>query len=697
MRFEGGRLALQFEEQDNAPPRLTFIGPRFAADGGGFDPPLQPFAGPSLPDAPITASVLPTSGFGYMSEPGLILRRGGKAILVRWAGVETRAEGHALHVQLHDEANAFAVELTWSICPHSGVVQARLTLRNHHAEPLALEWAASVCVALPTWAREIAALPGRWAHEQSFTRFPNPPGQWAQINRTGRTGFSGATFLAMAPGADDAHGNVIGFHLGWSGDHRLQVESQQDGAAIAQMGAYEPGAIVLQAGESWTTPTAYFAFSDCGFNGLSEAFHAFARASFPSHAARTPRRVHFNSWEGVYFDVDEPTLRALADEAAALGAERFVLDDGWFQGRVNDHAGLGDWRADRTRFPDGLSPFIAHVQKLGMEFGLWIEPEMVNPDSDLYRAHPDWVVHVDGAPRPTMRHQLTLDLTRADVRDYLFGAIDALLRAHPIAYLKWDCNRDLFPAPARVTRQTEGFYELWDQVRAAHPAVEIEACASGGARLDFAMLSRADRFWPSDATDAIERLRINRWAGLLFPLERLGTHVGPSPNPITGRRLSMDFRAKVALFGHMGVELDPRRLNEDDRTALQTHIALYKSHRALLHSGTFRAWTSDDGVDARMVIDTAKSEAVALFARAGAAPFATAAPVRIQGLDPGATYRATLLEPWPHRAARRMSTRDQAAWRTGRLVSGAVLINQGVSLPLADPETAWLMRFVRVA
>jgi alpha-galactosidase len=695
-RLDGGALTLILEDQPGAPPKLVYLGPILPTASAGFSPSLQPLAGPSLPDAPIGPSLLPTSGFGDRSEPGLILRRAGSPLLINWSNVETRATDEKLHVALRDDAGDFTSELTWSICPRSGVVQTFQSVRNQGATPLTIEWAASLCAPLPTWAQDIAAFPGRWGYEQNFTRMQRPPGQWTQINRSGRTGFSGATFLLMAQNADDTSGAVLAFHLGWSGDHRLLVDSQQDGTAIAQMGAFDPGAIILAPGESWATPMAYFAFSAEGLNGLSDAFHIFARTSQPKPRSEKPRPVHFNSWEGVFFDVNEPTLRALADGAAALGAERFVLDDGWFEGRVNDQAGLGDWRPDSARFPEGLGPFIAYVHALGMEFGLWVEPEMVNPDSNLYRTHPDWVVQVDGAPRQTMRHQLTLDLTRADVRAYLFDAIDALLRAHPIAYLKWDCNRDLFPAQAIATRQIEGFYELWDQVRTAHPHVEMEACASGGARLDFAMLSRCDRFWPSDATDAIERLRINRWAGLLFPLERLGTHVGPTANPITGRRLPMDFRAKVALFGHMGVELDPRRLSVDESRVLQAHIALYKSHRALLHSGAFRAWTSDDGAEARMVINAEKSEAIALFARAGAAPFATAAPVRLPGLDPKAIYHITLPQPWPQRAMQRLSSADQNAWRVGREVSGAFLMAHGISLPLADPETAWLAHLTAI-
>lgn len=225
----------------------------------------------------------------------------------------------------------------------------------------------------------------------------------------------------------------------------------------------------------------------------------------------------------------------LADSAAALGIERFVLDDGWFEGRRDDTSSLGDWAPDSGLFPEGLTPLIRHVQGLGLDFGLWVEPEMVSPDSRLYREHPDWCLHLPGQPRPTQRSQLVLDLTRADVSDYLFGQIDALLAGNAIAYLKWDHNRDLFPLAGKGHAQVQAHYALLDRIRATHPRVEIETCASGGGRVDFEILKRCNRYWASDNNDAVERLRINAGWFDFLPLAITGNHLGPSPNPITGR------------------------------------------------------------------------------------------------------------------------------------------------------------------
>ncbi|MGH2929165.1 MAG: alpha-galactosidase, partial [Solirubrobacteraceae bacterium] len=405
-------------------------------------------------------------------------------------------------------------------------------------------------------------------------------------------------------GADEETGRVLALHLGWSGNHLLSVETQADGERQAWLGALmEPGEAVLPPGGEYVSPTAYACFSASGLTGVRASFHPFVRESILP-ARKRARRVHFNSWEGVYFDFDEEKLARLAEAAAALGVERFVLDDGWFMGRRSDKAGLGDWRVDPAVLPRGLSPLIDKVESLGMDFGLWVEPEMVNPDSDLYRAHPDWCAHAPGAERPTMRNQLWLDFSRSEVREHVVDQIDRLLSAHRIAYLKWDCNRTLFPAASQERPASlaiaRGVYEAMDALRSRHPDLEIESCSSGGGRIDLEILRRTERVWASDTTDAIERTRIQRWASLILPPEVIGAHVGPSPNPITGRRIAMDFRAKVAMFGHMGVELDPARLDERDARVLKAHIELYKQHRALIHGGDLRCWTGDDGVDGRI-------------------------------------------------------------------------------------------------
>ncbi|MDM4777904.1 alpha-galactosidase, partial [Micromonospora sp. b486] len=271
-----------------------------------------------------------------------------------------------------------------------------------------------------------------------------------------------------------------------------------------------------------------------------------------------------NVWEAVYFGHELDRLRALADAAAEVGVERFVLDDGWFRGRRHDQAGLGDWWVDGEVWPDGLQPLIDHVRGHGMQFGLWVEPEMVNPDSDLFRAHPEWVLQAPGRLPPPWRHQQALDLVNPDAYAYLLERLDAVLGEHDgIAYLKWDHNRDLTEAGHAgrpgVHAQTLAVYRLLDELRARHPGVEIESCSSGGARVDLEILRRTDRVWASDCNDALERLSIQRWTGLLLPPELVGTHIGPERSHTTHRVHDLSFRAVTALFGHHGIEWEHHR------------------------------------------------------------------------------------------------------------------------------------------
>jgi alpha-galactosidase len=428
---------------------------------------------------------------------------------------------------------------------------------------------------------------------------------------------------------------------------------------------------------------------------LTPSLHEYVRQSvLPSRADWGPRKVHLNSWEALGFGLSEDKLKILASNAAELGVERFVLDDGWFGGRRSDRTSLGDWYVSPDVLPDGLDPLIAHVEALGMDFGLWVEPEMISPDSDLYRAHPDWCLHIEGAPRETMRAQLVLDLTRKEVIDFIFDRISALLSAHRIAYLKWDHNRDVFPVAGKEIRQTEALYTLLERLNVAHPEVEIESCSSGGGRIDYGILRHTHRVWPSDNNDPVERLRIMQAWSQFLPLEVLGNHVGPSPNPITGRATKMDFRAKVALFGHMGVEADPGAMNEDESAVLKAHIGLYKDWRGLLHSGAlYRLDHPEPGIYAQVVVG--EKRALAIAAQTAFAGDFDVAPIRLAGLDPEASYKVTLPLPWPDKAS--LYLPDKRRWRDGFALSGRALMTQGLALPLTHPETAWLIALERLS
>jgi alpha-galactosidase len=701
VRIDGGQTTFAIATEEAGAPRLVHFGTRLRddADLAGIDAALRPGTRESMPDAPLPASLWPPAGLGWFGEPAISgIHEGGDGAL-SWTSSAAALDDQTIRVTLIDQRTGLRAVLSYVMDRATGVLASSAKLFNDALTTFRLRQAASLCLPLPSWATDGLMFEGDWSRELQPTRMNLPAGMWSRTNRSGRTGFAGSTFAALEAGAGDQTGRVLAIHLAWSGDHHLLFETLPGGQRIAMAGAeLSPGEVDLEPGASFETPIAYTCFSNSGFNGVSDAFHPFVRDAILPVRARGVRKVHFNSWEAAYFEFDEASLRTLASAAAKIGVERFVLDDGWFAGRRNDTSSLGDWRVDRKRFAQGLAPLIEHVRELGMDFGIWVEPEMVSPDSDLYRQHPDWCVHAPGAERPTMRNQLWLDMAREDVRDHVFGQLDALLAENAIAYLKWDCNRFQFPATSQGIpasgRIIRGTYALLDRIRQAHPHVEIESCASGGARVDLEMLKRASRIWPSDTTDAIERIRIQRWASMILPLETIGAHVGSSPNPITGRELSMAFRSRIAMFGHLGVEMDPRKLSESDLGVLSAHIALYKQHRSLIHSGRHLRWTTDDGAEARLCISDSRDEALAMICRVGVAGHAESAPVRFPGLDPADHYRVTLLKPWPKIAGQRL--RDPEAWLSGRTLHGHALAEIGLRLPLADPQTAWLLHFQMV-
>jgi alpha-galactosidase len=644
----------------------------------------------SQPDIAPRPGLLPERKAGWSGTPALDLRRDGAVIDTdcRLAAWELADDGILLNFT--DPQAGIAVAIAWAIGA-GDVLTAQTSLTNTAAAPLAAEGLAALALPLPRRFAECTSYAGRWAGEMQEHRRPIAPDGLTRRSAIGKQGFAGGNWLLLHAGDE-----VLGAHLAWSGDHWLALEPDNqgagDGRAMLLMGdGHSPGEVVLAPGEAVTTPAVQLTLAPTR-SALAQAFHAHARAEvLPERKDWGPRKVHLNSWEALGFNLSESRLIALAEDAASLGIERFVLDDGWFGGRRNDQTSLGDWFVSPDVFPNGLAPLIARVHALGMDFGLWVEPEMVSPDSDLTHAHPDWCLHIPGRERPTMRGQLALDMARDEVRDYLFGCLDALLGEYPIAYLKWDHNRDLFPS---APRQTEGFYALVDRLRAAHPKVEIESCSSGGGRIDLGVLTRTNRVWPSDNNDAIERLRIIPAWGQFLPLEVLGSHVGPSPNPITGRRLAMDFRAKVAVFGHMGVEADPARMSDKERECLAAHIALYKDWRSVLHNGALHRLAHPDSNVTGMMV-THEGKALALAAQTAFSPVFDAAPLRLAGLEPQALYRVTLPEPWPPRAKHYLANADQ--WCEGLTLSGTALMTQGLALPLTHPETAWLIALETIA
>lgn len=695
VRLDGDELTILFVTESGRVPTIAYFGVRLPPDDDVQGLIAATRFGrhenqPDLPDGEATGRGL--AGPAHLA-PVVSVRRAGTAIPVSFKLSGLIAVDRALTLLLTDPQTALDLRLDWRIAK-GDVVRTATTLINSSCEPTGVDALMSVSMPLPDWAARLVRLTGRWAHEMDHVVTPLAAGAFTATEQGGRPGFGGGNWLVVDDGAATAsQGRMIAAHLAWSGGHQAGIEQDEDGISWLQLGCLlRWDELNLAPGEQFRAPEACIAFSAAGRNGLRRAFHTHARSDvLPGRADWPPRLVHLNSWEALGFCLDQQTVEALATAAAAIGVERFVLDDGWFEGRTNDRTSLGDWRADARRFPAGLTPVINHVRSLGMDFGLWIEPEMISPHSELYKAHPDWCIHLPGRDRPTQRQQLVLDLTNPAVFDHLSRLIEGLLTDYAIAYLKWDHNRPLFPNPAGH-RQTEALLRLIDRVRQSFPDVEIESCASGGGRVSFDMLSRCHRVWPSDNNDPVERLRIQAAWSLFLPPEVLGSHVGPANNPVTGRQAPIDFRAAVATFGHMGVEADPAAMGSADQQCLAAAIERYKAWRDVIHAGQ---WQELDlgapGLFGQMIL--AGDRALALVASTAFGRAFQTQKVRLPGLQDDGRYRVRLLEPWPVKAARYLH--DPDAWRTGRLLSGASLELSGLALPLTHPDTAWLIGIER--
>ncbi|MCB1884760.1 MAG: alpha-galactosidase [Geminicoccaceae bacterium] len=487
-------------------------------------------------------------------------------------------------------------------------------------------------------------------------------------------------------------GRGVGLHFGWSGGHRMLVEELPNGRRQVQFGAVlAAGEVVLDPGGATAAPGDLIAaFGDRGRNGLANAFQAAFRRRVRFPAPGRPRPVHDNVWEAVCFDHRLDVLKDLADRAARMGAERFVLDDGWFGRRDDDTSGLGDWGVDRRKYPEGLSPLIDHVEACGMTFGLWVEPEMVSRDSDLARSHPDWIIMPDGLVPVTGRGQHVLDLAKPEVGDAIFDRLDALLAEYRIDYLKWDMNRDVVH-DARPTARTLALCALLDRLRGAHPSVEIASCASGGPRIDAGILRRTHRVWLSDSDDAHERWRMQRTASQFLPPGIVGSHVGPRRSHTSGRVLPMAFRAAVAVTGHMGFEMDIRELTEEEGTMLARYTTFYKEHRAWMHAGTQHRLATHPDCAATVFVSQDGARFLA-FAATTASPLnETVPPLRLAGLEPDARYRLRLLnaDEVSPRATRHFPS--PLLEPGGLAFSGQALMTAGIVLPFAFPDAMWLV------
>lgn len=643
-------------------------------------------------DANPDLSICPEASRSFPGQPGMVLRDSdGTPILPKFRFAEAEEAEAGLTLRYRDEAHGLTYSAEFSSDAGTHMLTLKASLQAD--APLHLLWLAAPVLPAPQLSDRMIDFSGRWCGEFQPSETPWSAGIRHRENRTGRTGhehFPG--LIVPVRGATNARGEAYAFHYGWSGGHRMIAEELPDGRRQIQFG--HASQIEHMPSTRFETAPLYATWSGTGLNGCAVSFQRHLRdriVTWPKPNA--PRPVHYNCWEAVYFDHKLPVLKDIAARAAALGAERFVLDDGWFggteKGRDDDTASLSDWQVDPRKYPDGLDPLIAHVHGLGMSFGLWFEPEMINPDSDLHRAHPDWAL---GAENQTLgRQQKALDMALPEVRDFIYERMAAILAAHEIDYIKWDHNRVL---PMPDAAQTRGSYALIDRLREAFPMVEIESCASGGGRIDFGILKRTQRVWLSDSNDAIERLRIQHDAALFLPAAVTGSHVGPRKCHTSGRVLDISFRAWVAAQRHMGFEMDPRELTEHEATILKDVTTWWKANRDWLMRADILRLDSPDpavigelqraGDGARFVAFIGKSETSAQIAPR---------PIRLTGLDAAARYRVTLR----NRTDAPGLSRGSPALKTGPVeLSGRYLMSHGVTLPWSFPATIWVLEGERL-
>jgi alpha-galactosidase len=646
---------------------------------------------PAVPgslDTVAPLSVVPEAGSGFPGRAGLCgHRRGGTAWSARFCPAGTSVVEAGVRVEAIDPVTSLRLVTTITL---GDVLAVECTLHNEGANRYLLD-GLHVSLPLPAQATELLTFEGRWVREFQPVRRPWHSGAWTSENRLGRTSHEHPALLyAGTPGFGEWDGEVWGVHLAWSGNHTLLAEALPDGRRHVQSGELLlPGELCLEPGESYTAPTVMGVYGH-GLTPASWNFHRWLRRR--SRSAHSERPVLLNTWEACYFDLSTERLKELASAAAEVGAERFVLDDGWFGSRRDDTSGLGDWWVSPELFPDGLHPLIEHVHALGMRFGIWVEPEMVNPRSDLYRAHPDWALATPGREPVMARNQMVLDLARPEAFQHVLSQLDALLRDHDIEYLKWDMNRALVDASgahgaAGAHAQTLAYYRLLDELRSRHPGVEVESCSSGGGRIDMEVLRRTERVWTSDCNDALERQVIQRGASMLIPPEVMGAHIGPTRSHTTGRVHSLAFRTATAMFGHLGIEWNVLELDAAQREQLREAVALHTRFRWLLHSGdVVRFDPVANGAApaswAHGVYSHDRTEALVAHVQLTSGGSLLPPPLRLPGLDPERGYVVRQIPlpgsslEWPAR---------------GVTLTGAQLAAHGLQLPRQHPESALLL------
>ncbi len=628
-------------------------------------------------------SLCPEASRSFPGQPGLILRdTDGTPLLPQFKLLTVENGGTEIRISCEDAENALTYNAHIALDPETHVIVLKSSIQSER--PTHLHWLAAPVLPAPQHSDEMIDVAGRWCGEFQLNTTPWSPGIRYRENRTGRTGHEHFPGLIIpCRGATNTQGEAYAFHYGWSGGHRMIAEELPDGRRQIQFG--HAARMETQSATEFHSAPLYAVYSSDGLNGCAVSFQRHVRDRIVTWTQPDkPRPVHYNCWEAVYFDHKLPVLMDIATRAADLGAERFVLDDGWFGTRDDDTKALSDWEVDPRKYPDGLDPLIRHVHGLGMTFGIWFEPEMINPDSDIHRAHPEWAL---GSEDQILgRNQKALNMALPDVHAFLYDRISSILSDHEIDYIKWDHNRVL---PAPDASQTRGSYALIDALRQAYPRVEIESCASGGGRIDFGILSRTQRVWLSDSNDALERLRMQAGAALFLPAAITGSHVGPRVCHTSGRTLDIAFRAWVAAQRHMGFEMDPRELTQHEIEVLKDVTSWWKKNRNwMMAADILRLDSADPSVVAEQQNARDGHRFVVFAGQADTSSQISPRPLRLTRLDPTGMYRISLA----NRASAIKHSRGHQVLKTEDIeLSGTYLMHHGITLPCSYPQSMWVI------
>jgi alpha-galactosidase len=708
-RLDGGNSTYAFGVNERGELQPLYWGGRLASHD--IVPPAHSLPEMASFDSPYTTTPQEYAawGAGLFTEPALkVTFADGNRDLVLHFVRATQSSSQAIDVLLRDISREIFVTLRYSIDPVTGILARSAEIENREKQPVVIEQAAAAQWTLPPARYTLSYLTGRWAGEWTLNQELIRGGERVIESRRGTTGHQANPWFAISRdsgqltagsiAADEEHGEVWFGALAWSGSWRITVEHTQLDA-VRVTGGFNPFdfGYKLKPGEHFGTPVFYGGYSDHGLGGASRLLHHFELAHIlPQAPDPKPRPVIYNSWEATEFRVDEAGQMALAEKAASIGVDRFVMDDGWFGQRKDDHAGLGDWYVNSEKFPHGLKPLIDKVHSLGMDFGLWVEPEMVNPNSDLYRKHPDWVLNFPGRPQSESRNQLVLNLARPDVRDYVEGFLDKLLTENDIAFLKWDYNRnwsepgwDQVPIDEQKRVYVEFIHNLYSilaDLRKKHPKLEIESCSGGGGRTDLGILHYTDEVWTSDNTDPFDRLSMQDGFTYAYTPQIMLAWVTDSPHWLNNKRsTSLIYRMLSSMQGSLGIGANLNHWTSEDFATAKRLIAEYHSaQRTIVRGDLYRLTSPRDGSEfsATQTVSTDKNQAV-VFAFANATQEGRGFPLlQLQGLDPDAEYKLSWIE-------------GKSSPGTPEKASGAWWIRHGLQLDLRGDFQAAAFRLDR--